>query len=321
MNGMRNLLSTALVILLAPLSLVEDSSAQPIDAPAPSPQHEELRQVTQLHQDIVSLCQQIWMQLSVISNQEEADEAAESFSESAQRLTQLDQELQALEQNKQLSPHTQEAMASMAAQIVESYVLLGGEFSAIYNKQCMQSEPLQQSFERALRGGFFFVSHNSDIPLDLPPLNPDEAQQELDRISQLLPPNEEAHACLRCVRDAATAREAASDLLKPIERLHELRPEGDLGLRPFAPAQRHRYEQLQAPLEQSLWDIRHQYVRIAATFAPESEDFNHLANTLDELYLSLEETHARIFTIVFDESFLHDMDEAFAKHNQAPEGD
>lgn len=314
MDGMRNHLSTALMILLAPLSLAEETAR-------PAPPHEELREVSQLHHDIVSLTQQIWMQLSAISNREEADEAAESFAERAQQLTYLDRELQELEQNKQLSSDTQEAMAEMAAQIIESYVLLGGEFSAIYHKQCLDSEKLQASFELALRGGFFFVSHNSDAPKDLSPLNPDEAQLELARISQLLPTNQEAQACLRCVRDAATARNAAIDLLKPIERLHELRPDGDLGLRPFATADRHRYEQLQAPLEQSLWNIRHEYVRIASTFAPESEDFNCLANTLDELYLSLEETHARIFTIVFDESFLHDMDEAFAKHNQSAEND
>lgn len=299
-----------IMILLSPLSSAEAEAV-------PQNEQAELQKISALHQEIVKLSQQIWAQLSAISNMEEADLAAESFSEYAQHLTKLDHELHVLEEQEGLSPRAHAAMEEMAPQIIECYVLLGGEFSSIYNSDCLQSQKLKEAFEQALRGGFFFLSHRAESPTTTTTLSSEQAEIELERIAQLRGPDEQAHACLQSVTDATTAKAAAERLLTPIAQLHDLRPENGLGQSPFQAGEQERYDDLKQPLERSLWGIRHEYVRIASSFAPESEDFSALANTLDELYLSLEETHTRIFSSIFDDSFLHDMDEAFAKHSEA----
>lgn len=272
--------------------------------------------IAKLHQDIVVLSQQIWAQLSAISNKQDAEAAADEFAEKASRLTALDQELQALEQDENLDETDQAMMDELAPHVIDSYVMLGSEFTAIYNNQCLDSPKLKASFELALRGGFFFVSHSSDKPLDLPALNDEEATQELSRIRQLLEPDRLAHLYLSRVTNASTAKIAAGQLLEPIARLHKLRPVAEQGMRPFPNGGQQQYLELVVPIEKSLWGIRSEYVRLAATFAPDSEDYNTLANTLDELYLSLEETHTRLFTSVFDESFLQDMDDAYDSHGE-----
>ncbi len=302
------------MILLAPTALAEGDVA-------PAKDGSKLEQVTKLHQEIVSISQQIWTQLAAISNKQQADAAADDFEAKAARLTELDQELQAMEQDKSLGAPAQEAMAKLAPLVIESYVMMGAEFSALFNRGCFDSQSLQDAFDEALHGGFFFISHCDDQPMDLPTLTPEEELIELARIKQLAQPDQLAHRYLCQVTSPSTAKLVSIQLLEPIAQLHKLRPQGDMGLKPFSPQAQQAYTQLLQPLEQSLWGIRSEYVRIASSFAPDSEDFNNLANTLDELYLSLEETHARFFTTVFDESFLNDMDEAYASHAQTAQND
>ncbi len=304
----------AFMILLAPTAMAEAEVM-------PTKDGEKLQQVSQLHQEIISISQQIWTQLAAITNKQQADAAAKDFESKATRLTELDQELQAMEQDKSLGAPAKEAMAKLAPLVIESYVLMGSEFSAIFNKACFDSTSLQQAFDGALRGGFFFVSHFDDQPQDLPKLTPEEEALELARIQQLAQPDELAHHYLCQVRNAPTAKIVSIQLREPIAQLHKLRPEDDLGLKPFSPQAQQVYTKLRQPLEQSLWGIRTEYVRIASSFAPDSEDYNNLANTLDELYLSLEETHARFFSSIFDESFLNDMDEAYNSHNQTAQNE
>ncbi len=301
------LFMSAFMILLAPLSQAEE-------LPTPQNQATDMQRITELHHDIVQLCQQIWTQLAALSTQQDADVAAPTFREKAMRLTKLDRELKDLELDDTLSTEAKEAMSKLSPRIIESYVTLGSEFDAIYRTDCLQSSKLLESFDEALRGGFFFTSHHSDRPHDLPQLTQQEAEQELKRIEQLLAPDQEAQACLKMVTSSSTAKMAAVQLITPIKRLHSLLPENDLGLRPFDKENQLRYQAMVQPIERTLWGIRAEYVRIATAFSPESEDYNYLANTLDELYLSLEETHPRIFTTIFDQSFLDDMDEAYAHH-------
>lgn len=304
----------AFMILLAPTALAEDELM-------PAENGTKLQQVNQLHQEIVSISQQIWTQLAAISNRQQADAEAADFEAKATRLTELDQQLQEMEQDENLGTPAQEAMMELAPLVIESYVMMGAEFSAIFNKCCFGSPALQDAFETALRGGFFFVSQAPVPAANLPTLSAEEELLELARIRQLAQPDKLAHRYLCQVTNASTAKIASVQLLEPIAQLHKLRPEQDRGLRPFSTARQQEYNQTIAPIEKSLWGIRTEYVRIASTFAPDSEDFNNLANTLDELYLSLEETHARFFSTVFDESFLNDMDEAYADHTQTAHND
>lgn len=289
----------------------------PQPAPARQDKVDELAPIRKLHKDIVALSNTIWMQISSLRSKQEADAAAAQFSQSAAQLSQLDRQLQAWEQDYKLPPHAEAELQAMGDEVINAYILLGNEFAQLYNSHCLDSPALQQAFDQALRQGFFYIATNNTQSEDIEFLSPAEAEAELQRLQQLLEPDQKACQYLRQVCDANSAKTAASELLKPIENLHQLRPKPELANRALHP-DNEQYAKIRPPLEKALWDIRHQYIRIASTFAPESEDFNTLANTLDELFLSLEETHTHIFPFIFDDSFLGDMDAAFAKHRTQP---
>lgn len=312
----RSRLQLPIALMISPLMglavAYTDETAPAAMAPL---QDDELQHTQQVHLQIEALCHKIWSQLCALKSTEEAELFAPTFAQDAATISQLDRQLQQLECKEGLSAASKLFMEQNGSKIIELYILVGNEFSQIYQTNCLGSSALQQAFDDALRDGFFYLTRNNLVEHEKEYFTEQEEKAEIERLQALHSPDQDALKCLVQVQDEISAQRVVHELGAPISILHNLRPLPELAYHEFQASSKNLFVRVSHPLELTLWDIRNEYVRIASNFTTESPAFNNLANTLDELYLTLEETHYPIFAVVFDESFLADMDAAYEKQS------
>ncbi len=269
------------------------------DAPLPS--------IESVSRDIFQGTQKLWILLSQIDNKQKADEGAEEFRLLTRELIRLDMLLGDIEHQ---NPEAEDS--ELTDSIVEGYRAVDTEFISLYKARCFGSESLYQAFEELKGTNFFNTSTLPKSHPDLPKLNPTEEQSELARLKQLIAPDTAILKHLSQIDDTKSADYQCKAIIPYLQKLENLRPPTRYLYRYFTRTDGKRYSAAETQLQRLLWDMRTEYVRIAALpLNPLEESHELLAHTLDELYYNLEVTHHYWFTVVFDNSFILDMDEAF----------
>ncbi len=253
----------------------------------------------------------MWLLLSGIRNKQEADAAAAKFTQLHRELVTLDQSLSLHEDAMKQTVIGNDELEYLSERIISSYQILDSEFDSLNQAYCLGSGDLSIAFQMAIKQGFFIPSKRVGPHMGLAPLKAAEARIELERMEKLLAPDKAILDCLCSVKDGITALQNAQALHPHIRELHKLRPAPEHINRAFPAPSNPRYQECYYPIERLLWGIRNEYVRIVAIQGYESADFDLLSSTLDELYLSIEETHPAWFAGIFDDSFLSDMDAAY----------
>ncbi len=310
--------SFATLYLLGMTAVIEASNAATIPPQNPqetSPQSQKLQQhCNELCERIHKQSTTLWTLIAGIRSREDADKNVAIFREISAELAQLDIELSEIELSEEgtgiLDPE-------LSLRILQAYSNLDAEFSSLYQANCLDSKAMQIAVTDALRAGFFDASRLPSPESEHIQLNDQEAKVELNRMRNLLEPDSHILRDLSCVNGPETALPAKQRLKPNIQALHKLSPKGNMLKRRFKDTEDEQYRSIYLSIERILWDIRSEYVRIAALPHHETENFRDLSNSLDELYLSLEETHQLWFSIIFDDSFLSDMDNAFEEGHAA----
>jgi len=251
----------------------------------------------------------LWSMLSHIQSKKDADAKADLFLNATQKIAILDREYFDLSEVHQSSA-MEKAHQEMRTLIICSYQTLNDEFNSIYAARCYGSSKMQEAFNQAVNIGFFDISQASVvIPIRLP-LNLKEEEMELLRMKKLLLPDRAILKELCSIHNESTAAAASKNLLLHIETLHSLITPNEHRFRPHH-GDSEEYRNNDATIIQLLWQMRSEYIRLVSITQIESAIMGQLCNELDELYLSLEESHNLTFHVVFDNSFLSDMDEAY----------
>ncbi len=294
------------LLLASLLGLTLSSTGEAQTAPVP-PTQKQIDKLKELTRAILTKSHQLWALLSQIASREEADKAQESFVTLTQQLIDLDQQLGALEQeNSAILPE------ELNLHIIESYRLIDEEFCSIYRKRCYGSAPLYSIFQSAIESGFFDTSMIPPNHPELPALDGKEEAAELERIKKLVAPDKEILRLLALIVDNESANSSCEAMADALASLEELQADNKILYRNFSQQFARKNRSILFTTERLLWDMRSEYVRIAALPLSKNGIPNELlANTLDELYFTLELTHHHWFDYVFDASFLIDMDDAF----------
>ncbi len=280
--------------------------------PAPTPNdlaatQSSLPSIESVSRDIFLGTQKLWILLSQIDSKKEADAAAKEFLDLTRELIRLDMLLSDIEQQ---NPDAEDS--GLTDSIVEGYRAVDAEFISLYKVRCFGSEELYQAFED-LKGTNFF--NTSTLPSNhpvLPKLNANEEQSELARLKQLIAPDTAILKHLSLIDSSKSADIQCRAIIPHLQKLETLRPPTRYLYRYFTRTNGKHYSSTQMHLQRLLWDMRTEYVRIAALpLNPEEDSHELLAHTLDELYYNLEVTHHYWFKVVFDNSFILDMDAAF----------
>ncbi len=298
------LASLLAIPLLMPHARAESATSVSSEGPHLTQHQEELNRVSR---DILLSSQTLWLLLSKIDDKKKADASAEAFRKLTIELILLDQKLSELEnQAPDILPN------ELNRNIIESYRDIDTEFGSLYRVRCFGSGPLYQAFEEALGSNFFDTTMLPPNHPELPKLQLSEEKIELSRLKKLISPDTAILQLLMQIEDTRTAGKHCRALLPHLRKLTELHPNNQYLYRDFTNTQERDFRQTRHALQDLLWNMRSEYVRIAALPLDPMEDSHELlANTLDELYFNLEVTHHYWFSLIFDNSFILDMDEAF----------
>ncbi len=264
------------------------------------------------YRDLLLATNELWFLLSGIRDKADADRAARRFAELVTKVSSMDEDLVFVGDE----PQQQESLDQLRYQIMDAYCSVDSEFGGLCRVRCYGSQELVDAFQAAVAGGMFDAD---DLPLleIHRPFTNEEARAELARIRKLAEPDKAVLDCLRLVVDSASARQKVPELAVLTVKLRALTPDSELRHRNFhntsAPAVRAASE----PVENLLWGIRSEIVRIAGLPGYSDEPFDVFSDTLDAVYEVLGETHSEWFDDVFDESFRIDLDEAYRENNQA----
>ncbi len=290
--------------LLAPTVLAESNEATQNESPELTKLKEELNQVSR---DILLSSQTLWLLLSKINDKKKADASAAAFRKLTNELIELDLKLSALENQAPEALHTE-----LNRNIIESYRNIDTEFGSLYRVRCFGSGPLYQAFEEAIGSNFFDTTMLPPNHPVLPKLDEAEEKIELTRLKKLITPDTAILHHLMQIEDSKSAGKHCQAMLPHLKKLNTLQADNKYLYRDFKNTAKKDFRETQRSLQDLLWSMRTEYVRIAAIPLDPVEDSHELlAHTLDELYFSLEVTHHYWFSLVFDNSFILDMDEAF----------
>ncbi len=263
------------------------------------------------YRDLLMATNELWFLLSGIRDKADADKAASRFGELVSQMSKMDADLELVGDE----PQQRESLDQLRYQIMDAYCSVDSEFGGLCRVRCYGSQELVDAFQSAVAGGMFDAD---DLPLleIHQPFTEEEARQELARIRRLAEPDKALLKCLRRVKDAESARKKAPELARLAGALRALLPESRLKHRRFhnnsAPAVRAASE----PVENLLWGIRTEIVRIAGLPGYSDEPYDAFSDTLDEVYEALGETHSAWFNDVFDDSFRIDLDEAYSENER-----
>ncbi len=251
--------------------------------------------------------QKLWLLLSPIDSKAEADAATAEFRALTRELIRLDIELSGFEYT-----HPDAIDVELNQNIIEAYRNIDVEFASLYRARCFGSTSLYQAFEDLKGTNFFDTSMLPPNQPVLPKLNAREENIELTRLKRLIAPDTAILDHLSQIADTQSAGSQCRAIKPYLQKLDTLRPDTKYLYRYFSNTKDKDFHATQAEIQRLLWNMRTEYVRIAALpIHPEEESHELLAHTLDELYYNLEVTHHYWFNVVFDSSFLLDMDEAF----------
>ncbi len=313
----RFLLSAGIPLLLAHATpaqgVAEEALARDEDgsaAPAAESAQTQPDDATKAYRDLLQINNELWLLLSGIRDKADADMAAERFADLVKRAHSIDENLIQMGD----TVHERESLDQLRYQIMDTYCSVDSEFGALCRVRCYGSQELVDAFHSAIAGGMFDAGELPQLE-EHPPFSPEEATKELARNRRLVEPDKAVLACLEHVTDARTASQSARKLPDIIRSLQALVPDSSLANRSFAEADAEAARQAAAPVENLLWRIRSEIVRIAAIPGYNDESYDEFSDSLDIVYTMLAETHRLWFDDVFDESFRIDLDEAFHESN------
>ncbi len=290
--------------LLAPTVPAESNASAQNESPDLVKLKEELNQVSR---DILLSSQTLWLLLSKIDNKKKADASAVPFRKLTNELIELDMKLSELENRAPDALHSE-----LNRNIIESYRNIDTEFGSLYRVRCFGSGPLYQAFEEAIGSNFFDTTMLPPNHPVLPKLDESEEKLELTRLKKLVTPDTNILKHLTQIEDSKSAGQHCKAIIPLLKKLNALKADNKYLYREFENTTQQDFRETRHKLQDLLWSMRSEYVRIAAIPLNPMEDSHELlAHTLDELYFSLEVTHHYWFSLVFDNSFILDMDEAF----------
>ncbi len=308
----RYLLAAGIPLLLSPAAPAQEPATDSVgkgaaDSAAGTTQAED---AIKAYRELLQTTNELWFLLSGIRDKSDADMAARRFADLVKRANKLDENLVQMEDTLQ----ERESLDQLRYQIMDAYCSVDSEFGGLCRVRCYGSQELVDAFQSAIAGGMFDAA---ELPLleERSPYTPEEATKELERIRRLVEPDQAVLACLENVTDAATASASARRLPPLIGQLRSLMPDSSLANRRFADSDADAAREAGQPVENLLWRIRSEVVRIASIPGYDAEKYDEFSDSLDMVYETLAETHPLWFDEVFDESFRIDLDEAFHESN------
>lgn len=257
-------------------------------------------------QELLRVTNDMWFLLSGVVDRKGADAAAERFDSlitEAERIGNMLQDEESMAQDL-------EALDMLHYRIAEALDDLSMEFESLCRAKCYGSAPLIKTFHRAVEAGLVGDELVEDLSVPKPPLSESESRQELVRYRRLVEPDKALLAALQTVQDVETANRMIENLKQLAVRLNSLQPQKAHVDRSFSSSTARSVREAYAPVEQLLWGIRSEIVRIAGLPGYDETAFDNFSDALDVVYESLGNTHRAWFRDVFDESFRTDLDEA-----------
>lgn len=257
----------------------------------------------------------MWFLLSGIRDRDDADRAAERFSELAKEVFRLDEQFSNMSMNSTVQDIDDEddcagRLDELQVRILESFEDLNNEFASLCRVHCYGSRKLSQAFQEAVATGMFTEDDMVLLQEVQGPLSEEETRQELARLQRLEEPDRAVLNVLEKVRDAASAEKAVPELARLTRSLLMLQPEQDMTYRSIPDSSVESVRTAFAPIEPVLWGIRNELVRIAGLPDYETEPYDNFSAALESVFDSLGRTHNSFFEAVFDACFRDDMDAA-----------
>lgn len=257
-------------------------------------------------QELLRVTNDMWFLLSGVVDRKGADAVAERFDGLITEAEQIGDMLQGEDGMAQ----DLEALDMLHYRIAEALDDLSMEFESLCRAGCYGSPRLIKTFHRAVEAGLVGEEIVEDLAVPKPPLSESESRQELVRYRRLVEPDKALLATLQAVQDVETANRMIASLKQLTVRLNALLPQKSHQNRGLAASTVRSASEAYAPVEQLLWDIRTEIVRIAGLPGYDDSAFDNFSDALDGVYESLGNTHSAWFSDVFDESFRTDLDDA-----------
>ncbi|MBE6417563.1 MAG: hypothetical protein E7033_03740 [Akkermansiaceae bacterium] len=258
--------------------------------------------------ELLTVCNDMWIVLSGVSDKKSADAAAPEFRCLMDKAQQVSEKLYC-EGGQDL-----EIITELHDKLAESLDELTLEFESICELRCYASSALKKEFIYAVEVGMFAEDCLVMLADPLPVMTEAEMRGELLRFTRLLEHDRAILEALRMVQDAATSLDAAKRLHSLTDHLNALAPAKALADRKFSQASRSKVRRAYSPIEPVLWGIRTEIVRIAALPGYHGKDFDSFSLALENMFLSLCVTHSHFIEEVFDDSFHTDLDEALSEN-------
>ena len=275
-------------------------------APVKSEETAEPKMVGSPGQELLRVTNDMWFLLSGIVDRKGADAAAERFDKLIVEAEHIGNMLQGEDGMAQ----DLEALDMLHYRIAEALDDLNAEFKSLSRARCYGSPQLINAFHRAVDAGLVGEELIEDLALPKPPLSESESRQELVRYRRLVEPDKALLAALQSVQNVETANRMIANLKQLTIRLNNLKPQKAHVDRGFAASAVRSAREAYAPIEQLLWGIRTEIVRIAGLPGYDDSAYDNFSDALDGVYESVGNTHSAWFGDVFDESFRTDLDEA-----------
>lgn len=273
-------------------------------------------QALDLGRKMLATINELWFLLASVSDREGADEAALRFTRLSTQLAELDSKLTAvcMEYEVLVSP---EASELLNMRISPAFDDLGNEFSSLCRVRCYGSKRLIAAFRAASDAGLFPDEAIANLEELRPPLSAEEATAELCRLRKLLEPDTAVLRILSRVRDSDSASRSIAELKRLCEVFASLVPKEDTDDRPFPDESAAALQEVSVPLENTLWNIRAEIVRIAGLPGYDTLPYDAFSDTLDSVFENLNRTHSLWARDVFDASFRLDLAEALQEGSAA----
>lgn len=277
-----------------------------VDAPVKPEATAEPKMKGSPGQELLRVTNDMWFLLSGVVDRKGADAAAEKFDKLITEAEHIGNMLQGEDGMAQ----DLEALDMMHYRIAEALDDLSMEFKSLCRARCYGSPKLINTFHRAVEAGLVGEELVEDLVLPKPPLSESESRQELVRYRRLVEPDKALLATLQTVQDVETANRMIANLKQLTVRLNSLLPQKAYADRGLAASTMRSAREAYVPIEQLLWGIRSEIVRIAGLPGYDDSAYDNFSDALDGVYESLGNTHSAWFGDVFDESFRTDLDEA-----------
>lgn len=255
----------------------------------------------------------LWFLLSGIRDKDDADRAADRFTELVKKVFALDDRFSEMSMSG-TPPMDDDDCAGqlddMQVRILESFEDLNSEFTSLCRVHCYGSRKLSEAFQVAVSAGMFVEDEMVLLQDVQGPLSEEETRQELVRLKRLVEPDRAVLDVLEKVKDAVSAGKAVPELSRLSQRLRTLLPDTDLSNRAIPESDVAAVQDAYTPIEPLLWGIRNELVRIAGLPGYETEPYDEFSSALETVFDNLGKAHSSHFEAVFDACFRDDMDAA-----------